>query len=77
MGLNKEKLSPYIRGNWTLAKNLHLTHLFIGDSNEDRLKFKLNIPNEKIVINGLDSFGDRILYIRASSPNIDTSLIGS
>jgi 2'-5' RNA ligase len=67
----KQKLSPYIQGNWILGSNLHITHLFIGEQEPNNYKFRLNIPNEKIELKGLDFFNDKILYIKASSPNID------
>ncbi len=68
----KNKLSPYIKGNWTLGSNLHLTHLFIGEGNEEDYKFKLNIPKEQIKIKDFGFFNDKILYLKANSPNINS-----
>ena len=71
-GVIKNELSSFIEGNWSLGANLHLTHLFIGDAKEEDLKFRLQIPNEKIVIKGFEFFGDKILFLKATSPNIDS-----
>ena len=68
----KTKLSPYIKGNWTIAPNLHLTHLFIGEDEPSRYKIELEVPNEKITIKSFGMFGDKILYLKATSPNIDS-----
>jgi len=68
----KNAISPFIEGNWTLGSNLHLTHLFIGESKEEDYKFKLNIPKEQITIKDFGFFNDKILYLKASSPNINS-----
>ena len=68
----KSKLSPYIDGNWTLGSNLHLTHLFIGEGKEEDYKFKLNIPKEQIIIKDFGFFNDKILFLKANSPNINS-----
>lgn len=67
----KSTLTPYIDGNFTQELNLHLTHLFIGEDNPKNYKFPLPIPNEKIKIKDFDFFGERILFSKAYSPNID------
>jgi len=67
-----DRLSPHLIGKWTLAQNLHLTHLFIGEDDPKRYQIPLKIPKEKIILKGLDLFGDRILYLKAHSKNISS-----
>jgi len=67
----KDATKPYIVGSFTKEKNLHLTHLFIGKADINNYKFKLNIPNEEISIKDFSFFGEKILYLKAYSPNID------
>jgi len=66
----KTKLS-FIKGKWVKEENLHITHKFIGDDNPDKYKIKLNIPNEMIEIKGFGIFDNKILYLKANSPNIN------
>jgi len=69
----KNRLSPYIEGKWVEGYNLHLTHKFIGEDNpENWKKIKLNIPKEKIEIKSFGIFNNKILYMKAYSPNIDS-----
>lgn len=68
----KSAIEPYIQGKFTQESNLHLTHLFIGEGDPKSYEFFLPIPKEKIVLQGFDFFDERILYLKANSPHIDT-----
>ena len=68
----KDKLSPYIQGKWVEGYNLHLTHKFIGEDNPDNWQIDLKIPNEEIEIKGFGIFDNKILYMKATSPNINS-----
>jgi len=68
----KQKLSPYIQGKWVEGYNLHLTHKFIGEDTPDNWKIDLKIPNEEIEIKDFGIFNNKILYMKANSPHIDT-----
>ena len=74
----KNEFRELISGKWVDEKNLHLTHLFIGDDEPNKYKnIKLNIPKDKIVINGLGNFGDKVLFlnvINKSAKSINTQL---
>ena len=67
----KNDLSKYIKGKWVEGWNLHLTHKFIGEDEADKYKKELNIPNEKIKIKGIGLLNNKILYLKATSPNIN------
>ncbi len=67
----KSAIEPYISGSFTQESNLHITHLFIGEGNLKDYQFSLPVPKEKIKIKGFDFFGERILFCKAYSPNID------
>ncbi len=66
-----DAISPFLEANFTKGFSLHLTHHFIGEANPKDYEFNLQVPNEKITIQGFGFFGEKILYMRASSPNID------
>jgi 2'-5' RNA ligase len=69
-GAIKQDLSRYIEGKWVEGWNLHLTHKFIGDDEPQKYETDLEIPKEKIKINGIGMFGDKVLYLKADSTNI-------
>ena len=70
-GAIKQDLSQYIKGKWVEGWNLHLTHKFIGEDEANKYKVPLKIKNGKFKINGIDMFGDKILYLKAE---IDDSI---
>lgn len=70
-GAIKNDLEKYIKGKWVEGWNLHLTHKFIGEDEPNKYKTKLNIENEKLKINGIGMFGDKVLYLKA---DIDDSI---
>jgi len=61
----KEDLSKYIKGKWVEGWNLHITHKFIGDDEPEKYKKPLNFEKKNIKIKGIDTFRDRILYLKA------------
>ncbi len=64
----KNEFRELISGKWVDEKNLHLTHLFIGDDEPNKYKnIKLNIPKDKIVIDGLGKFGDKVLFLNVTN----------
>jgi len=63
--LVKTTFSKYIEGKWVEGWNLHLTHKFIGEDNPKKYKINLTIPDEKIKIKRLNTFGNKILYLEA------------
>ncbi len=67
----KNDLSKYIKGKWVEGWNLHLTHKFIGEDNPEKYKTELKVKNEKLKVNGIGMFGDKILYLKA---DIDESI---
>ncbi len=67
----KNDLSKYIKGKWVEGWNLHLTHKFIGEDNPEKYKTELKVKNEKLKVNGIGIFGDKILYLKA---DIDESI---
>ncbi len=69
-GYLKERLSPFVDARWTLATNLHLTHYFIGEGDLKDYLFNLDVPNEKIELKEIGSFGNKILYLKAFSKHI-------
>ncbi|MEO1923660.1 MAG: RNA 2',3'-cyclic phosphodiesterase [Nautiliaceae bacterium] len=69
-GAIKKDLEKYIDGKWVEGWNLHLTHKFIGEDDPEKYQIPLEIPNEKIKINGIGMFGNKILYLKANSENI-------
>lgn len=71
-GVIKNSLSKYVEGKWVEGWNLHLTHKFIGDGNPKDYKFTLNIPDEKIRITELGTFGKKVLYLKAHSEHINS-----
>ena len=64
-GAIKQDLSKFIKGKWVEGWNLHLTHKFIGEDVPEKYKIKLNVKNEKLRVNGIGMFGDKILYLKA------------
>ncbi len=64
-GAIKKDLEKYIDGKWVEGWNLHLTHKFIGEDEPEKYQIPLEIPNEKIKINGIGMFGNKILYLKA------------
>ncbi len=66
-----DAISPFLEANFSKGFNLHLTHHFIGEGEPKDFEFALDVPKEDIKIQGFDFFGDKILYMKASSPNID------
>jgi len=64
-GVLKQDLSKFIKGKWVEGWNLHLTHKFIGEDESDKYKIKLKMENEKLKINGIGIFGNKILYLKA------------
>ena len=69
-GAIKQDLGRFIEGKWVEGWNLHLTHKFIGEDEPEKYKIKLEIPDEKIIIDGIGMFGNKILYLKANSENI-------
>ena len=65
-GAIKNDLEKYIKGKWVEGWNLHLTHKFIGEDEPNKYKTKLNIENEKLKINGIGMFRNKILYLKAA-----------
>ena len=70
-GAIKEDLSKYIEGKWVEGWNLHLTHKFIGEDEPEKYKIPLNIPDEKIKIEGIGTFGGKVLYLKVDSKHIN------
>jgi len=70
-GALKQDLGKYIKGKWVEGWNLHLTHKFIGEDNPEKYKIKLKITNEKLKVNGIGMFGNKILYLKA---DVDDSI---
>ncbi len=70
-GAIKNDLSKYIDGKWVEGWNLHLTHKFIGEDEPDKYKVKLKVPSSKLKVNGIEMFGNKILYLKA---DIDDSI---
>ncbi|WP_457560623.1 RNA 2',3'-cyclic phosphodiesterase [Caminibacter sp.] len=70
-GAIKNSLSKYIEGKWVEGWNLHLTHKFIGEDEPEKYKVDLEIPNEKIKINGIGMFGNKVLFLNADSKHIN------
>ena len=68
-GAIKNDLEKYIKGKWVEGWNLHLTHKFIGEDEPNKYKTKLNIENEKLKINGIGMFGNKILYLKSDIDN--------
>jgi len=64
-GTVKNALSKYIEGKWVEGWNLHLTHKFIGDDDPQKYKKSLLIPDGKIKIKGLGTFGEKVLFLKA------------
>jgi len=70
-GAMKQDLSKFIKGKWVEGWNLHLTHKFIGEDEPEKYKIKLKVKNEKLKVNGIGMFGDKVLYLKA---DIDDSI---
>jgi len=68
-GALKKDLSKFIEGKWVEGWNLHLTHKFIGEDEPDKYKIKLKVKNEKLKVNGIGMFGNKILYLKADIDN--------
>ena len=67
----RNELSPYIQGKWSKEENLHLTHKFIGEDDPNNWKIPLSPPKEPINVSSFGIFNNKILYLKASSPNIN------
>ena len=64
----KKLFQECIDAKWVDKSNLHLTHLFIGEDEPNKYKnIKLNIPKDKIVIDGLGKFGDKVLFLNVTN----------
>jgi len=70
-GAIKQDLSKFIEGKWVEGWNLHLTHKFIGEDEPEKYKIKLKVKNEKLKVNGIGMFGDKVLYLKS---DIDDSI---
>ena len=70
-GVIKQDLGRFVEGKWVEGWNLHLTHKFIGEDEPEKYQIPLEIPDEKIKINGIGMFGNKVLYLKADSMNID------
>ena len=70
-GALKKDLNKFIEGKWVEGWNLHLTHKFIGEDEPEKYKIKLKVKNEKLKVNGIGMFGDKVLYLKA---DIDDSI---
>jgi 2'-5' RNA ligase len=68
----KRNLSKYVEGKWVEGWNLHLTHKFIGNDSPKKYEIPLNIPEEEIKIGKMGVMNNRILYLKADSPHIDS-----
>ncbi len=69
----KQDFMPYIDGKWVEGFNLHITHLFIGEDEPYKYKkLKLDIPNEKIKVDGFGMFNNKILYLKPHSTHINS-----
>ncbi|WP_457564099.1 RNA 2',3'-cyclic phosphodiesterase [Caminibacter pacificus] len=64
-GAIKQSLSKYVEGKWVEGWNLHLTHKFIGEDEPEKYLKNLDIKKDSFKINGIGTFGDRILYLKA------------
>jgi len=67
----KNDFKDIIDGKWVEGWNLHLTHKFIGEDEPEKYKTELKIKSEKLKVNGIGIFGDKILYLKA---DIDDSI---
>ena len=67
----KNDFKDVIDGKWVEGWNLHLTHKFIGEDEPEKYKTELKIKSEKLKVNGIGIFGDKILYLKA---DIDDSI---
>jgi len=68
----KQDLGRYVDGKWVEGWNLHLTHKFIGEDEPEKYKIPIKIPDEKIKISGIGMFGNKVLYFKADSENIES-----
>ncbi len=68
----KQDLSRFVEGKWVEGWNLHLTHKFIGEDEPKKYEIPIKVPDEKIKINGIGMFGNKVLYLKADSENIDS-----
>ncbi len=69
-GAIKNDLSKYIDGKWVEGWNLHLTHKFIGEDEPEKYEaLKLEVPSSKLKVNGIEMFGNKILYLKADIDN--------
>ena len=65
-GAIKQDLGKFIEGKWVEGWNLHLTHKFIGEDEPEKYKaIKLEVPSSKLKVNGIEMFGNKILYLKA------------
>jgi 2'-5' RNA ligase len=73
-GAIKSDFNAVLSGKWVEGWNLHLTHKFIGDGDKNDFIKPLKVPNQNIKIKGLGSFGERILFLKASLEEINSQI---